>query len=79
MSRERNMSELWDAIVEDCGCEVLFTDEGLTVFDDEGFVIAHGEDFQEVLEDMEDHVTEFFVRVVRKYVHARLPKEGILA
>lgn len=79
MSRSNDNVELWNAIVNDCGYEVLFTDEGLTVFDDEGYVVASGDDFEEVVADMEEHLAEFFIKVVRRYVYSGLPKEGLLA
>jgi len=79
MSRSNDNVELWNAIVNDCGYEVLFTDEGLTVYDDEGYVVACGIDFDGVVADMEEHLAEFFVKAVRKYVYANHPEAGILA
>ena len=75
----RDNVELWNAIVQDCGYEMMFTDEGLTIFDDEGYVVATGNDFEAMVMDLEEHLSEFFVRVVRKYVYSNLPEEGILA
>ena len=78
MSRSNDNVELWNAIVHDCGYEVLFTDEGLTVYDDEGCVVACGDDFDGVVADMEEHLAEFF-EVIPKYVYSGLPEEGLLA
>lgn len=79
MSISKSSRELWDAIVENEVFNVECTINGLTVFDEEGYVIAHGETVEEAIADFEDRLGEYFVRIVRKYVYSNLPEEGILA
>ena len=49
------------------------------MFDEEGYVIAHGQTVEEAVADFEERLAEYFVRIVRKYVYSNLPEEGILA
>ena len=79
MSISKTSRELWDAIVENEVFDVECSVDGLTVFDEEGYVIAHGQTVEEAVADFEDRLAEYFVRIVRKYVYSNLPEEGILA
>jgi len=79
MSSLKSTRELWNAIVENEVFDVECTATGLTVFDEDGYVIAHGQTVEEAIADFEANFAEYLVRIVRKYVYSNLPKEGILA
>ena len=66
MSSLKSTRELWNAIVENEVFDVECTATGLTVFDEDGYVVAHGQTVEEAIADFEAHLAEYFVRIVRK-------------
>jgi len=79
MAKSKTRSFLWETIMKNPNWDLDHGPSGLTVYDSDGYMMAHGRDVDEMLEDLEVYLSDYLIESIRKYVDSSLPDGGIQA
>jgi len=79
MTKSKTRSFLWETLMRNHNWDLDHGPSGLTVYDSEGYIMAHGSDVDEMLEDLEVYLSDYLIESIRKYVDSGLPDGGIQA
>ena len=79
MTKSKTRSFLWETLLRSPNWDLDHGPSGLTVYDSDGYMMAHGRDVDEMLEDLEVYLSDHLVESIRKYVDSGLPDGGIQA